>query len=65
MGPPHKRLASYRIGFAHREDLDFNLSLEGTRRENTRGGGHPEYGVRCASATLLPGYGGPWLHFKE
>ncbi len=44
MGPPPKRLASYRIGFAHREDLDFNLSLEGTRRENTRGGGHPEYG---------------------
>ena len=34
----------YRIGLAHREDLDFNLSLEGTRRENTRGGEHPEYG---------------------
>ena len=34
----------YRISLAHREDLDFNLSFEGTRRENTRGDEPPEYG---------------------
>ena len=34
----------YRISLVHREDLDFNLSFEGTRRENTRGDEPPEYG---------------------
>ena len=34
----------YRISLAHREDLDFNLSFEGMRRENTRGDEPPEYG---------------------
>ena len=34
----------YRISFAQRENLDFNLSFEGTRKENTRGDEPPEYG---------------------